>query len=340
MQFNVSQIAAFVNGTVEGDGNAAVSTFAKIEEAAPGSITFLANPKYTHHIYTTGATAVLVNRDFVAEHPVKATLIRVDNAYEALAALMRAVEAALRPVPNGIEEPCHIADGVDRPEGLYVGAFAYVGRGVKLGKDVKIYPQVYVGDNVTVGDGTVLYPGCRIYSGCRIGKRCVVHAGAVIGADGFGFAPDANGVYSKVPQLGIVEIGDDVEIGANTTVDRATMGATVVGAGTKLDNLVQVAHNVVIGSNTVVAAQAGFAGSSKIGDNCMIGGQVGVAGHISVGNRVQVGAQTGIPSSVEADSRIMGYPAVDARQFARQAAMMRRLGNLFDRVADLEKNKN
>ncbi len=339
MQFSASQIASLVNGTVEGDGDVTVSTFAKIEEGHPGAISFLANPKYTHYIYDTRSSIVLVRRDFAAEHPVSATLIRVDDPYATVAMLLDMVSKMVNVLPTGVEQPSYVADGVQLPTDVYVGAFAYIGRGVRLGKGVKIFPQAYVGDGVEIGDDTVLYPGVKIYKGCRIGARCIIHAGAVIGADGFGFAP-VDGHYNKIPQLGNVEIADDVEIGANTTVDRATMGSTRVGHGVKLDNLIQVAHNCEIGADTVIAAQTGVAGSTKIGSHCMIGGQVGFAGHINIGDNVSIGAQSGIPGNVPSGSTLMGYPAVDARDFMRQAVYIKNLGKLNDRVSKLEKNKN
>lgn len=338
MEFKAAQIAALIAGDVEGNPEASVNTFSKIEEAREGSITFLANPKYTHYIYSTEASIVLVSRDFVATEPVKATLIRVDDPYAVLSKLLEYASQAMMPQPVGIEQPSFIAAGVEVPEDAYIGAFAYIAEGVKLGKGVKIYPQAYIGHGVTIGDNTIIYPGAKIYHGCRIGARCIIHAGVVIGADGFGFAPLPDGTYHKIPQIGIVTIEDDVEIGANTTVDRATMGTTLVGRGTKLDNLIQAAHNTEIGSNTVIAAQAGIAGSTKIGDNCMIGGQVGFSGHIHVGNRVQIGAQSGIPNDLADGSRVMGYPAVPLGDFARQSVYIKRLGQLFSRVADLEKS--
>jgi len=337
MEFTAKAIAAMIGGTVEGDENVAVSTFAKIEEGHTGALSFLANPKYTHHIYTTESDVVLVSNDFVAEHPLKCTLIRVANPYEALSELMTIAAQALMPQPCGIEQPSYIAPDAVVGDNVYVGAFAYIGAGAHIGNGVKIYPQSYVGAGCVIDDGTIVYPGAKIYHGCHVGKRCILHSGVVIGADGFGFAPKDDGSYHKIPQLGIVEIADDVEIGANTTIDRATMGATRVGHGTKLDNLIQVAHNVVIGTDTVMAAQSGIAGSAKLGSNCMIGGQVGIAGHISVGNHVNVSAQSGIPNNVNDGSTLMGYPAVPYGQFARQAAYIRRLGSLFDRVSAIEK---
>lgn len=338
MEFTAAQIAAFVGGAIDGDGNVRITNFAKIEEAGPSDLTFLANPKYTHFIYSTDAGAVLVHADFEVEHPVKATLIRVADPYSTLSQLMTVAAQAMAPQPVGVEEPSHVAEGVEVPEDAYIGAFAYVGKGVTLGKGVKIYPQAYVGDGCVIGDGTVLYPGVKVYHGCRIGARCVLHSGAVIGADGFGFAPDAEGRYHKIPQLGIVVIEDDVEVGANTTIDRATMGQTVVGRGTKLDNLIQLAHNTTVGEDTVMAAQVGVAGSTQIGSHCMVGGQVGFAGHIHVGDNVQIGAQSGIAHGVESNQRIMGSPAVDARQFMRQAALINRLPQFADQLRELSRS--
>lgn len=338
MQFSANQIAALVNGTVEGDGNVTVSTIAKIEEGTPGAISFLANPKYTHYIYTTGSSIVLVNRDFIPEQPVSATLIRVDDPYATVAHLLEMVSAMMNSHPQGVESPSFISEGVTVPEGAYIGSFAYVGKNVTLGKNVKIYPQVYIGANVEIGDDTVIYPGVKIYHDCRIGARCTLHAGVVIGADGFGFAP-VDGHYNKIPQIGNVVLEDDVEIGANTTVDRATMGSTVIRRGVKLDNLIQIAHNCEIGHDTVMAAQAGVAGSTKIGANCMVGGQVGFAGHITVGDHVSIGAQSGIPRDIPAGKMMMGYPATDARDFARQASAIKNLPELYKRVNKLEKQK-
>lgn len=335
MEFSADLIAQQVGGTVEGDGAVTVSNFSKIEEAKPGDITFLANPKYTHFIYSTNASIVLVRKDFVPERPVTATLVKVDDPYATLSALLTMVAKFMFVMPVGVEQPCHIAEGVNIDEDSYVGAFAYIGEGASIGKAVKIFPQTYIGRNVVIGDGSIIYPGVKIYDGCKIGARCIIHAGAVIGADGFGFAPTPDG-YHKIPQIGTVIIADDVEIGANTTVDRATMGATRVGRGTKLDNLIQVAHNAEIGESTVIAAQAGIAGSTKIGSRCMIGGQVGFAGHISIGDGVSIGAQSGVPNNVASDSKIMGYPAVPAREFMKQSAYIKRLGELFDRVKHLE----
>lgn len=329
MEITAKDLATIVGGTVTGNPDAKVCTFAKIEDATPHSLTFLANPRYTRYIYTTRATIALVANDFEPEQPLPGhlTLIRVADPYATLAQLMAYVEK-LKPKPCGVEQPSYVAEGVDIPEDAYIGAFAYIGKGVRLAKGVMVYPHAYIGDGSVVGEGTVIYSGARIYPGCVVGDRCVIHSGAVIGADGFGFAPGPEG-YSKIPQTGDVIIGDDVEIGANTCVDRATMGHTVIGKGTKLDNLVQVAHNVVIGRDNVFAAQGGIAGSTRIGDRNMVGGQVGFAGHITVGNNNQIGAQSGIPNNVGDDKRLMGYPAVDAMTFARNQVYIKRLESLF-----------
>lgn len=337
MEFSASQIASLIGGTVDGDADAKVNTFAKIEEGHSGALSFLANPKYAHYLYDTASSVVLVKSDFVADRPLKTTLIRVDDPYAAVATLMSMVSAMLNPPKQGIEQPSYIAHGVEIDSSCYVGAFAYIGTGAKIGKNVQIYPQAYIGEGVEVADGCIIYSGVKIYKGCKIGARCIIHSGAVIGADGFGFAPLPDGSYSKIPQLGIVILEDDVEIGANTTVDRSTMGCTRVCRGAKLDNLIQVAHNCEIGHDTVMAAQGGVAGSAKIGANCMVGGQVGIAGHIHVGDRVEIGAQSGVPNNVASGSIIMGYPAVDVRDFRKQAVYVKHLGDLIHRINKLEK---
>lgn len=337
MEFSARQIAELIGGAVEGNPDATLRTFSKIEEAGSGALTFLANPKYSHYIYSTGASAVLVSDDFRPTEPVEPTLIRVKDPYAALAQLMRMVDELTHPRPRGVEQPAFIAPGVEISDDCYVGAFAYIGNGAKVGRNVAIYPQAYVGPGVSIGEGTVIYAGAKIYHGCKIGKNCIIHAGAVIGADGFGFAPNPDGTYSKIPQLGHVEIADDVEIGANTTIDRATMGCTAVGRGTKLDNLIQVAHNVEIGENTVMASQVGIAGSTKVGSNCMVGGQVGIAGHITIGDRVNIGAQSGLHTNTPGDQTIMGSPAINARKWMRQAAYVNRIDELFSRVNKIEK---
>lgn len=330
MEISANEIAAAVGGQVEGNGDVLISSFDKIEEAGSGSITFLANPKYTHFLYSTNASAVLVREDLILEQDCKATLIRVKDPYATLADLLNMAEKQ-KAVPKGIEQPCFIGEGTAIPDDCYVGAFAYLGKSVKIGAGARIYPHVYIGDDAEIGASTIIRAGVRIYEGCRIGERCIIHSGAVIGADGFGFAPTADG-YEKIPQTGTVEIADDVEIGANVTIDRATFGSTRIGRGTKIDNLVQVAHNVVIGSNNVFAAQSGIAGSTHIGDYNRVGGQVGFAGHITIGDFNEIGAQSGIPNDVGSNKRLLGYPAIDARQFAKNQVYIKKLGELFKKM--------
>lgn len=336
MKFTAQQIAALAGGDVEGNPLAEVANFARIEDAKPGDITFLSNPKYDHCIYATEASVVLVRKDFRPEHHVQATLIRVDDPYATLAFLLSQVNAMLNPPKRGIEQPCFIAEGVEVPEDAYIGAFAYIGRGVKLGAGVQVYPQAYIGDGCTIGSGTTLYPGAKVYHGCSIGANCILHAGAVVGSDGFGFAPVGQ-EYQKIPQLGNVVIADNVEIGANTTIDRAVMGSTSIGRGVKLDNLIQVAHNCSVGDNTVMAAQAGLAGSAKVGAHCMVGGQVGIVGHNRIGDNVQIGAQSGVATSVDDGARVMGSPAVPFREHARTLAAMRRLPEIVSIVNRLDR---
>lgn len=327
MKITPNIIASIVNGKVEGDGEVEIVGFGKIEEAGKGFITFIANPKYSHFIHTTEASAVIVNNDFQAEGELRPTLIRVKDAYSSLAELLTAFES-MKPRPQGVEQPVYVAEGVEIPEDAYVGAFAYIGKGVRIGKGVMIYPQSYIGDGVTIGNNTKIYAGVKIYAGCRIGDRCIIHSGTVIGADGFGFAPKGE-IYEKIPQIGNVVIDDDVEIGANSCIDRATFGSTRIGKGTKLDNLMQVAHNVEIGCNNVFAAQTGVAGSTKIGNSNRVGGQCGFSGHIHIGDYNEFGAQSGIPSDVGDHQRRMGYPAVDFRQFAKTQVYLKRLDTLF-----------
>lgn len=330
MEITPKGLAALTGGVVEGDEEAFLTGFAKIEEAKEGDLSFIANPKYAHYATTTHATALLVGKDFRPEGEVKTTLIRVDDPYATLAQLLRMIEG-MKPQPEGVEQPSYISEGVEIPEKAYVGAFAYIGKNVKLGRNVKIYPQAYIGDGVTIGDDTVIRSGVRIYEGCKIGNRCILHSGAVIGADGFGFAPK-DGRFEKIPQTGIVVIEDDVEIGANTTVDRATFGATKVGRGTKLDNLIMVAHNVTIGCDNAFASQTGIAGSTHIGDANIVGGQCGFAGHITVGDHNEFGAQSGIPNNVGSGKRLIGYPAIDARQFAKNQVYIKNLGKLYSEL--------
>lgn len=337
MEMTVGSLASMIGGSVDGDPAVLLSGFAKIEEAEPGQLTFIANPKYSHFLDSTNASAVLVSRDFLHDNPKRVTLIRVDDPYSCLAEMLRLVES-MKPRKQGVEQPVFISQGVHVPDDCYIGAFAYIGKNVKIGNGVQIYPQAYIGDGVSIDDGSTVYAGAKIYKGCHIGKRCVIHSGVVIGADGFGFAPDSDGHYSKIPQTGIVIIDDDVEIGANTTVDRATFGATRIGRGTKLDNLIMVAHNVEIGEDNVFAAQSGIAGSTKIGNSNRVGGQVGFAGHITVGSNNEIGAQSGIPGNVSDNQRLMGYPAVDIRKFARNVVYINRLNELFHKLNDINNN--
>lgn len=331
----MGQIAALVNGVVEGDANIKINNYSKIEEGKAGCLTFLANPKYEHFIYDTEASVVLVRKDFVAERPMKTTLIRVEDPYAAIAQLLNMV-SGMQQQKKGVEQPVYVANGVEVPDDIYLGAFTYLANGSKIGKNVKIYPQCYIGDNVVVGDNVILYPGVKIYHDCVVGNNCILHSGVVVGGDGFGFAPE-NGTYKKIAQIGNVIIEDDVEIGANTTIDRATMGSTIVKKGVKLDNLIQIAHNVEVGEHTVVAAQAGIAGSVKIGSHNMIGGQCGFAGHITVGDNNQFGAQSGIPKSVGDNNILMGYPAVKHVDFAKQVAYVKNLGRMSAELQTLKR---
>lgn len=336
MEFTVQQIAQFVGGTIEGNPDAVVSTFAKIEEGQPGAISFLSNPKYTHFIYDTQSTAVLIDETVELEHPVKTTLIRVSNAYECVARLLQMYEAA-KPRKQGISPKADIAESATMGDNLYIGAFAVIGDGATIGNNVQIYPNAVIGDNAVVGDDAIIYPNVTIYHHCVVGKRVIIHAGAVIGADGFGFAPAENG-YDKIPQIGNVVIEDEVEIGANTCIDRSTMGSTIIHKGVKLDNLIQVAHNVEIGENTVMAAQGGIAGSTKVGQWCMFGGQVGMAGHITIADKTHVGAQAGITNSIrKSGETIIGSPAWDAKGFMKSAALFRRLPDMYQQLNEIKK---
>ncbi|MGM9804305.1 MAG: UDP-3-O-(3-hydroxymyristoyl)glucosamine N-acyltransferase [Muribaculaceae bacterium] len=337
MELTARQLAEMVNGTVEGDADVIINSYSKIEEAPKGSLTFLANPKYTHFIYSTNASAVLVNKEFVAEQPINTTLIHVDDPYATLAQLLNMVQEMHNPRKKGIEQPSFVSPGVELPQDIYLGAFAYVGKNVKIGTGAQIYPHVYIGDNVVIGNNVTLYPGCRIYHSCTIGNNCIIHAGAVIGSDGFGFAPH-NGDYIKISQIGNVVIEDNVEIGANTTLDRATMGSTIIRKGVKLDNLIQIAHNVEVGEHTVMAAQVGIAGSTKIGKNNQFGGQVGVAGHITIGDNNGIGAQSGIPNSLGSNQRVIGAPAINALEFARQQVYFKRLPQMANDIKQLKKD--
>ena len=336
MEFTAKQIAEFLGGTVDGNENAAVHTFAKIEEGVPGALSFLSNVKYTQYLYSTQSSIVLVNKDFVPEQPVSATLVRVDNAYESLAKLM-SLYASMKPGRNGISSLASVSEKAKIGQNVYIGPFSVVEDGAVIGDNTQIYPHVIVGEGATVGTDCILYPHVTIYYGCKIGNRCILHAGSVIGADGFGFAPTPQG-YNKIPQIGIVQLEDDVEIGANTCVDRSTMGRTVIHKGVKLDNLIQVAHNVEIGENTVMSAQTGIAGSSKVGSWCMVGGQCGISGHITLGNKVNLAAKTGVISSLEDGSTMMGYPAIGYRNFLRSSLIYKDLPEISKTIRNLEKD--
>ncbi len=304
MEFKAQSIADFLGGTVEGDPNATVTDVAKIEEGKPGTLAFLSNPKYNKYLYETNASIVIVNLDLELEAEVKTTLIRVPDAYKAFASLLELYQQA-KGNKTGIENPSFIDPTAQVGNDVYVGAFAYIGKNVRIGNHVKIYPQVYIGDNTVIGDDCILFAGVKIYEDTRIGEACILHAGAVIGADGFGFAPSENGTYKKIPQVGNVILEDWVEIGANTTIDCATMGSTIIRKGTKIDNLVQIAHNVEIGEHTVMASQTGIAGSTKVGSHCMFGGQVGVAGHITIGDHVNLGAMSGVANSIKSNKTVL-----------------------------------
>lgn len=327
MEFTAKQIAAFIGGEIVGDENATVCTFAKIEEGMPGALSFLANPKYTSYIYDTQSSIVLVNKDFIAEQPVKATLIKTANAYESLAKLMALYES-MKPKKTGISPMASVAESATIGQDVYIGPFVHIGEKAVIGAGTIIEANTSVGDNATVGSNCILYNGVSIYHDCKVGNRCILHAGSVVGSDGFGFAPGANG-YEKIPQIGIAILEDDVEIGANTCIDRATMGATIIKRGVKLDNMVQVAHNVVIDEHTVMAAQCGIAGSTKVGSWCMVGGQTGISGHIQVGDRVKVGGHSAIAGSVKSDKAVMGYPAFEHAQFARASVIFKKLPEMY-----------
>ena len=338
MQFTAKEIAKKLKGTVEGDENALIWKPCRIEEVDEGGITFLANPKYTHYIYERKASAILIARDFVLEHPVDATLIRVDNPYLCVAKVLHMFNTADKP-KRGRSLRSHIHRTAKMGKNCYVGEFAVIGRHAKIGNNVQIYPQVYVGDYCEIGDNTILYPGVKVYRECKVGKNCILHAGVVIGADGFGFAPTGDGSYNKIDQIGNVIIEDDVELGANTCVDRVTMGSTIVHRGTKLDNLCQIAHNVSVGSNTVMAAQSACAGSSKVGEGCVIAGQVGIVGHISIGNGVTIAAQSGVTHSIPDDSIVLGTPAMPADKMKKIYVIQRKLEKMYADLNELKKSK-
>ena len=337
MKFLASQIAALLNGTVEGNPETEVWNVAKIEEGAPGMLSFLANPKYTPYIYETQSSVVIVNKTFVAEKPVTATLIRVDDAYASFAKLLAFYDQITQD-KQGVSSLAFMSPTAKYGENLYLGEFAFVGENVTLGNNVKVYPQVFVGDGCVIGDNTVLYPGVRLYRNTVIGQRCVIHAGAVIGADGFGFVPQEDGHYEKIPQVGNVQIDDDVEIGANTTIDRSTMGSTHVHKGVKLDNLVHLAHNVEVGENTAMAAQVGVSGSTHLGKNCVVGGQTGFVGHLHIANGSKFGGQCGVMGSIkEENQEFMGTPIQPLRQYLVSNARFRHIDEMARKLEALEK---
>ena len=337
MKFTIQQIADTLNGVVEGNPELSVDKLSKIEEGSEGSLSFLANKLYTPYIYSTQASAVIVNKDFVPEQPLTTTLIKVDDAYTAFAKLLDFYNQ-VKLNKSGISKMSYISSTATTGENNYIGEFAFIGENVKLGKNVKIYPQVYVGDNSIIGDNTTLFAGAKLYSDTIIGNNCIIHAGVVLGADGFGFAPQADNIYNKVAQIGNVIIEDNVEIGANTSIDRATLGSTIIKKGVKLDNQIQIGHNVVIGENTVIVSQTGIAGSTKIGKNCMIAGQVGIVGHITIADNVKIGAQSGINSSIKKEgAALLGSPAFNVNEYRKTYVHFRNLSKLVSRIEELEK---
>ena len=343
MEFSAQQIAQILNGTVEGDEHVTVKNVSKIEEGIPGTLSFLANPAYTNYIYNTAASVVIVNRTFHAERPIPGTctLIRVDNAYESFARLLQ-MYTQMKGNKVGIEQPNYVSPTAILGTDCYIGAFVYIGQNAVIGRNVKIYPHCFIGDNARVGDDTTLFSGVKVYHECIVGKNCTVHANTVIGSDGFGFAPNSEGhTFTKVPQVGNVVIGDDVEIGSNASIDRATLGSTVLGNGVKLDNLVQIAHNVVIGENTVIAGLAGVAGSTKVGKNCMIGAQVGIAGHLRIADSVKIAGQSGIGSHIEKEGEIVqGSPAFSIGEYKRAYVLFRSLPKLNERINEILRKLN
>ena len=338
MEFSAKQIAAFVQGEIVGDENATVHTFAKIEEGVPGALSFLSNPKYTPYIYETKSSIVLVNKDFIPEQPINATLIKVNNAYESLAKLMTLYEQS-HPKRVGIDPLSYVAPTAQIGKDVYLAPFACVGDGAIVGDGTELHPHATVGRNAKVGANCILYAHATVYHDCIVGNNCIMHAGSVVGADGFGFAPTPDG-YEKIPQIGIAILEDNVEIGANTCIDRATMGATIIHKGVKLDNLVQIAHNVEVGANTVMASQVGVAGSTKVGEWCMFGGQVGVAGHITIGDKVNLGAQSGAPGSIKANQQLIGTPPMEMKPYFKSQAVFRKLPDMYKEIDALRKELN
>jgi UDP-3-O-[3-hydroxymyristoyl] glucosamine N-acyltransferase len=338
MEFTAEQIAGFLNGKIEGDPAARVNDVSKIEEGKPGTLAFLANPKYQKYIYGTDAAIVLINNDLELEKEVKATLIRVKDAYEAFANLLDLYEQS-KPRKTGVSQNASIADSAKTGKNLYAGDFVCIGEETQIGDNVRLYPQVFLGDHVTIGNNTILYPGVRVMDGCQVGNDCIIHAGTVIGSDGFGFALEQESTSRrKVPQVGNVVIGNDVEIGANVTIDRATMGSTRIGNGVKMDNLIQIAHNVEIGDNSVIVAQAGVAGSTKIGKNVILAAQAGLVGHITIGDGAIIAAQAGVAHSIREKEIVLGSPAFDIREFRKSAAIFKRLPDMRNTLIRLEKD--
>jgi UDP-3-O-[3-hydroxymyristoyl] glucosamine N-acyltransferase len=337
MEFSAGQIAGILQGEVVGNPEASVSGLAKIEEGTPGALSFLANPKYEEYIYTTGSSICIVNRSFSPSKPLPSTLtlVKVDDAYACFAKLLDMYSQMTRK-QAAIEQPSFISDSAQIGEGLYLGAFAYIGKNVKIGNHVSIYPNAYIGDNVIVGDGSVIHPGACIYTDCKVGNNCIIHAGVVVGADGFGFAPNEEGEFQKVPQIGNVILEDNVEIGSNTTIDRATMGSTIIRKGVKIDNLCQIAHNVEVGKNSAMAAQVGIAGSAKIGEHVMIGGQAGIAGHLHIADGTKIVAQSGIPNSVKKADTLMGSPGIPIDDFKKSYFGFRKLPFILKKLQELE----
>lgn len=339
MKFTAAQIAGILEGTVEGNPEVQVSKLAKIEEGTSGSLTFLANPKYTPYLYTTKASVAIVNTDFELENDIDTTLIRVEDAYKSFSKLLEYYNQ-VKLNKSGIEQPSYVSESASYGDGLYLGAFSYLGDNVKIGNNVKIYPNAYVGDNVVIGDNCVLFSGAKVYSDCIIGDSVYIHSGAIVGADGFGFTPNEKGEYSKVPQTGNVIIEDYVDIGAGTTIDRATLGSTVIREGVKLDNQIQIAHNVEIGAHTAIAAQTGIAGSTKIGKHCLIGGQVGIVGHITIGDRVRIQAQSGIGRNIKDDEVLQGSPALNYGDYNKSYVHFKNLPKIVQTVNQLDKKIN
>ncbi|MBQ0733207.1 UDP-3-O-(3-hydroxymyristoyl)glucosamine N-acyltransferase [Aquimarina celericrescens] len=339
MIFTATQIAGILDGEIEGDETVEVSKLAKIEEGTEGSLTFLSNPKYTQFIYSTDASITIVDKNFEAESDIKTTLIRVDDAYKAFSQLLEYYNM-VKMNKNGIEQPNFISETASYGNNIYLGAFSYLGENVKIGENAKIYPNVYIGDNVTLGDNVIVFSGAKIYSETIIGNGCVIHSGAIVGADGFGFTPNEKGEYSKVPQTGNVIIEDNVDVGAGTTIDRATLGSTIIRKGVKLDNQIQIAHNVEIGEHTAIAAQTGIAGSTKIGKHCLIGGQVGIAGHLIIGDKVRIQAQSGIGRNIKDGEAIQGSPALAYSDYNKSYVHFKNLPKIVDRVYKLEKKIN